>query len=299
MADSTANSSDFSRRRSWLLLGLVVAGHAALNVLLNPIGVPVSGTVDWLMLLLIGVVISQPVLFAGWAVMGPGSSIQRVPLTVAALATVVFAGYITAWNLLVSNWRDAELLIMSVSTFAVAATVMMLIRKLTRWRIVHLCETSNASAPANQFSLRFLLGLTAVCAVLLGSARSLASQQWLGLGASSAWHATLPGLLNAIGGALLVTFPAFTVPLIALSRRPTIQVLITVPLLWATLSWLAVETMVAIHPTEVRSEVAIEITFVQLGTAAAGLISAIALRFGRYRLVTLASSSRQSLTTTP
>ena len=101
---------------------------------------------------------------------------------------------------------------------------------------------------------------------------------------ASAWQDTIPRTLNQIGLGLLATFPAFTVPLLVLSKRPSIQVVIAIPCLWAALSWLAVETVLALYTNETRDKVALDVVYLQLGAATYGFLSALTVRVAGYRL---------------
>jgi hypothetical protein len=287
MAGLTTNDSPVSHHLARLMLGLVVAAHFGFNLLLNPIGVPVSGSVKWRMLMFVGATIAQPALFAIWASLGPGPSFRRILWTTAAFGIVIFGEFYIAWNLFArtdgSRWGNAEFLFFPAALYAVCAVGMTLVRKLTRWRITHVGDSRTWTSTAGQFSLKFILGYTAVCAALLGAARLFSSAETFGPPADR-----LATMLTQIGGILLVIFPTFIAPLATLAKRVSVSSVVALLFLWVVLSLLAVEAVLKMNPNEIRSNVVIEIGYVQFGAALTGVFSALMLRWGGYRFVALA-----------
>jgi hypothetical protein len=90
--------------------------------------------------------------------------------------------------------------------------------------------------------------------------------------------------LVRIGILLLAMFPAIVVPLVVLSPRPTARMLLATFVSWAVLTWLAIETFVAVDNPP-RGEVAGSILLVHFGAALAGLASAGMVRYAGYRLI--------------
>ena len=287
MVETIANSrAPF--RRSWFLLLFVVAGHCTFNLTINPMGFSVSGPLEWLKAMFFAVMFAQPVLFAEWAVLGPGAAVQRVPLTLAAAAAVAFCGYYIGWNLFnhsarASLWSDSFYWYVWALAFPVASAVLIAIRRLSGWRIVRRTVAFANRVPGNQFSLKYLLMLTAVCAAFLGTARFLAFQRWPGISIGRSSEAIQ--VLIAVSVVLLALFPTFVVPLIALTPRPTVPMLISIPLTWAALSWLALETVIATNGIQDRTRIARDIALLQGGAALAGLLSALVVRIAGYRLL--------------
>src|SRR5262249_32254409 len=156
----------------------------------------------------------------------------------------------------------------------VCATLMTLIRKLTGWRIVSRDDESQNVSSVRQFSIKFLLGFTALAAALLCAGRIATSSEWLG----EQRAAIIGEMLSGIGILLLATFPAFVIPLMALSNRFSLTVLLVLPAMWIVLTLLAAETIVAMNPSEGRSQVLLDIALIQVGAAITGLISVFVLR---------------------
>lgn len=286
MAESIANPSVVARR-SWPPLAFLVACHSAFNLFANPIGIASSGPLNWVGTMFFGAMLAQPVLLAEWTVLGPGAAIRRVPLTIAASAGIACAGYYTGWSFLkgsrASNWNEIDYLYIWAITFPVAASLLILAQRLTCWKVIRSSDASGSWAPTNQFSLKYLLGLTALCAILLGTARALGCHPWPGI--SPGWKTGTIGMLLGLGLALLAVFPAFTIPFLTLTPRPTVQMMIGAPLAWVALTWLVVETVIAVEPMEVRLNVARDVVFLQVGAAVAGFLSAWIVRVAGYRLM--------------
>jgi hypothetical protein len=220
---------------------------------------------------------SQPFLFGTWAALGPPPAIKRVPLTAASVALVELASAIAS-----GGDFEPELFEITFSLFGTSTLLMLIVRKVARWQIGTEHEATSGAMAVNQFSLKYLLVLTTVCASLLGAARGLMSLSTLQR--SPSWHADLPELLVPIGLVTLAIFPAILVPLMALFPRPTTKMLITVPCICLALAWLSVEAVVALE-NEPRLEVTRDIAILQLGAVTSGLLSAIVLRLAGYRLL--------------
>jgi hypothetical protein len=282
------------RRRSWLLLALLVAAHAVFSVLFKPIDSTWWNAPQWLKDLMVGVAYAQAVLFAVWAIMGPGQLSKRVPLTMASLVMVVFAGMLLIWNVLSFRANARSFFEAPISLFVTAAVATMLVSRVTRMRIGHESDATDEFALSNQFSLKFLLGLTAICAVFLGIGRSLALHQWLPEYPDLEYNHTIDARAVRMALVLLPTLPGIIFPLVALLPRPTIRMLVAIPLLWVTYSWMAIETVIAVEHSPYwavagdrspLSDVVQQLTLLQLGAATAGLSSALVVRLAGYRFV--------------
>lgn len=291
MEETTQPPTEPSKSHAGSVVAFLAIAHVLVNLFFNPIGAPVPGATEWLMKMMIGLVIVQPVLYATWALIGPGRLLPRLPLTIVAFAAVLFAEFFqgfNVWNRPGSyTWQSAAFLVFPIAVFAVCATIMTLVRKLTGWRIVSMHDEASTVSSAGQFNIKFLLGFTALCAALLCAARIITSAEWLGKEMAT----FIGSMLSGIGYILLATFPAFMVPLIALSQRVSRAVLVALPILWIVLTALAVESIVALNPSEVRSQVWLDIVQMQLGAMITGLASAFVVRLAGYRLVTLAPAS--------
>jgi hypothetical protein len=227
----------------------------------------------------------QPVLFALWAAWGPPPASKRIPATIALFVLVVFASCIqpfsTRSGAAIVTQGGFVLLALPLALFGGAMIPIFIVRALARWRIERPRDDGPALMRPDQFSVSYLLVLTTVCAVLLGIGRGLAAtQDWMG---SPTWQ-QIDEVITRIGMVLLAIFPAVLVPMIVISPRPTLLLLVGTIVSWAILAWLAVEAIVHMDNTP-RSEAAYQLVLVHLGGGLASLASALVLRIVGYRLV--------------
>jgi hypothetical protein len=282
-----------SSQQSIVLL-LLVAAHAILNLFLNPIGASVDDVSGRLALPLMGAGIAQPVLIAIWAALGPGAAAVRIPLSLAAAGIVFLASVPKLWNVfdndVMASKRTGESLLMELSLFAVVLVLMLVVRRISGWRIQSHAVANDNKAGGSQFSLKYLLALTAVCAALLVLGRSVAAGSfWT---ESTFWREFFTGLFLFGGTILLALFPMLIIPLLAIARRPSLLAVAALPFLWAGLTWLAVEIL-ASATGESCADLARQLGLLQAGAAVAGLVSALVLRSAGFRLV---SSRAQDVT---
>jgi hypothetical protein len=252
------------------VFGFLVFLHGAFQVFLNPLGVGVDDLGEELGLTLMGFLMTQPILFGIWAALGPGNSIRRIAATFAIFVAVCLGGAIkplNVWSAAGESFSiEIEPLLWALGFFILAAGIMVLARKFAGWRFDALSAVPTAS-PQSQFGVKFLLGLTTVCAVLLAICRALSSTN-----ASAVMFA---------GITLLILFPVLVLPFLMLSRKPSVRLLVVALLVWAILTWLATEAMAAVDSVS-RGGAARQLVFIQLGAATASFVSAIALRLGGY-----------------
>ncbi|HEY3394669.1 MAG TPA: hypothetical protein VGK58_18325 [Lacipirellulaceae bacterium] len=173
-----------------------------------------------------------------------------------------------------------EILVMPAMLFAAALIAMFLLQIVTRWRIRNSRAIEVGTLPANQFSIKYLLVLTAVCAVVLGVGRALfSSVDWSNY---PSWR-DIGGLIARIWIILLVMLPAIALPIVALLPRPTPRIILVASASSVILSLVAIETIILLDNPP-RGDVTLTILSVQLGAVLASVASALLLRFAGYRL---------------
>jgi hypothetical protein len=280
---TAADTSQFARRRPWHAFTLLVFAYAAFNVLLNPMGASTRGD-EFPTLILIGVMLVQPAIFAIWIALGPPPAAMRIPLTVAGLMFVLFAGCITQFSLVGDNRFNRispTSLVMPLSQFVAWIVLMLLVRKVTRVRIENIYSDAGRLPSTNQFSLKYLLVLTMICAVLLAIGRGLTfSRDWP---AAPSWQ-EIGFLISRTGIMLLGIFPAILLPSIVMAARPSRRRFVGALVAWAVLAWLAVEAIVLMD-TMPKDKMAYQLVLVHLGAGGASLASAFVLRRAGYRLL--------------
>jgi hypothetical protein len=287
-----SNASTDPLPRSWLLLGALLVAHLLFILLLNPADISHTQATEWLHTIGIGAMFAQPILFASWAALGPPPAIKRIPLTSAAVLALMLVSGVKQWNLLESeeqNSLDVEWVFMGFAFFAAATLLMLLLRKLSRCQIVN-ARVAAAPAQINQFTMKQLLTWTTICALLLGAGRGLTSTQ-----ASSAdWLDVISDLSAMIGLVLLAILPALVAPLVTLAPRPSVRILFAGAVAWLAVSWISIETVVAVE-NEPRGEVLQAVSLLQVGGMTAGVFSSIVVRYAGYRLLSASSSGGQSV----
>ncbi len=222
MADHRANSDViWTQRRAWIILMLLIGTLAAFNLTLNPEGTTVDKIPEHFALPLMGAAMAQPVLFAIWAALIDSPAILRIPLSLAASMVVFFAGTIKQWNVFTSENSPpaGQELLMELALFGISLAIVLVARWLIGWRIGRLTGTG-ANERTNQFSLKYLLLLTTICAVLLLARRILlAGNFWH---ESAFWTKEVSEGLIFVGLILVALFPLLIIPLIAIARHPSI-----------------------------------------------------------------------------
>jgi hypothetical protein len=278
MPEIAPNTSQIARWRPWHALALLVAAYAVFNVFLNPM----RGDGDeFPTMLWMGAFFMQPVVFAMWTAIGPPPATKRIPFALAGFVFVVFAACVPQFLAPpdIFNYPNdigPESLIMPGALFAAALVVALAVRILTRWSIRNTRRVNVGASGVNQFSIKYLLLLTAVCAVLLGFGRWLtASMDW-------SFGRSMLELVARIWLILLVTLPAVLVPITLITFRPTLRMYLGTIISVTVLAWVAIETVILLDNPP--GDVAREILVIQLGAFLAGIASALVVRFAGYRL---------------
>jgi len=227
--------------------------------------------------------LAQPLLFAIWLSFGPPPATKRVPLTIGAFGLLILAGGIQKWSLFPHKSAPANLdlawVALSLALFAAFTIFGLVVKRLSRSRILYADEAAG-DVSVHQFSLKYLIMVTTICAVLLGIGRSLAND-------SS--HVNIRSVLVPIGLIFLAIFPVLIVPAITLSKLPKAYVLLGLVIVWVSLTGIATWAIIAKFPSVPRLpdqvEIVRQILFIQLGGAIAAWATAFVLRLCGYRLV--------------
>jgi len=227
-----------------------------------------------------GVFFIQPVVFAMWTAIGPPPATKRIPFSLAGFVLVAFAACVPHLLAPASYFGPdgigPEWLIFPGALFAAALIVVLAMRILTRWSIRNTRSVKGGTAHVNRFSIKYLLVITAVCAVLLGIGR------WLSTSMNWSFGSSAVELVAQIWLILLVMIPAILIPITLISFRPTLRMFLGTIISGAVLAWIGVETVILLH-NQTR-DVARDVLVIQLGALLAGIASALVVRFAGYRL---------------
>jgi hypothetical protein len=231
----------------------------------------------WYGRLITGVWLAQPILLGTWAAIGPPPAIKRLPLTMVAL---FFLAIITSIHFYTGSFhsRLSEAMFIMAGLFLGSAILVWVVGRRVNWQIESHAATSEVAT--NQFSLRFLIGLMTIIGITLALARLLGASN----STNAALGANLIRLTRAIGVILLATLPFIAVPVLMLSRQPTVRIICLLIIAWLIATLSAGQIIATFDRVQFR-DVTLDLFGFQLGGAVAGAITAMALRKGGYRVV--------------
>jgi hypothetical protein len=270
----------------WLAPAALVVAHAAFDALFCPLGASASEYPMVGAYLAMGVILVQPVLFALWAALSSQPFFTRLPSATAACVVVVYAQSVSWFRVAGSsrggtNSLDSFLYILAL--FGIATLALFLPRRLFAWRIRHRRAENQETTGDLQFSLRHLLSWTIGTAALLGLGRVLANAGALQTGGGP--RQTIAQVVAFFGLVCVMLFPSIGVPCLTLaSRRPAAWLVVGWLIAWGALTWAAECLFLGGVPTGATASEAAQILLIQVGAAAAGLVSALALRIAGFRL---------------
>ena len=271
-------------RRAWIALALVVIAFAAFALLLNPNGTPSAGVSEWLAMTAMGGICAQPLLLATWAALGPGGFVKRGPWTVVVQVALSLAGSVKCLNVFAGFASlvriDVDEIVAMFSLFGVMTAAMLVVRRITGWRIAASAGRRDGAVQPNQFSVKGLMVLTAVSAVLLAAGRIVVPGQLSPHLPSSSDAMRIAAMVGLLAVAFL---PVLFLPLLVLSSRVEVSLVAVLVCAWALLTWLAASTIAVLDGPPVGGTRR-TVMLLQLGIAVAGIVSALALRWGGYRL---------------
>lgn len=271
MASIAFTDTANTRRHAWIAPAALVIAHALFNMVADPFQ---SNNYHWAFMLYGGVFHIQPVLFAAWAAIGPAPAVKRIALALAAYAAILL-GSALVHTYFHGPSDSLSAMVMMPALFIATFFSLLIIGKLTHWQI-DIPSSMQAAASGGQFSLKFLMSFTAICAALLAAGRGLT---WVEENGAF----DFPRFFTMIGVTLMLLFPAFVIPLTALSARLTKRTLIVVPIVCLVFTVLAVVATWNFEPGADREMIGF-VLLVQLGALLGGLVSALILRLNGYRL---------------
>ncbi len=155
--------------RQWIALGAIVIVHMALGGVFGFFSESGDMLLDYFSA---GIVLSQPILIAIWMVLAPYRFHIRF-LWGLFLFTVMF--FAVGCGISLNGPSGAEVYAtINLIILVVAYIMLSLVRRLTRWQIIH-CDGKQAASDYQvfQFGIKHLIILTAIVALALGLCRTL------------------------------------------------------------------------------------------------------------------------------
>jgi hypothetical protein len=268
----------------WVVLGVLIFVHAAFGAYLNPIGTPVGvgGTIGRYMIM--GVLVSQPILFAIWAAFAPQRFYHRF-LWSFLLCTLV--SFIEEFGKLRHiNYQIGNTMMFLVILFFITTFISLLVRRFTRWQIIRLPDMNLPDYyQANQFGIKQLIILTTITAIAFALFSTL-----LNMNQDLRW---LPSLIQSIGLTCLTLvwlFPVIVIPWYTLAdyQRNTPPIIILMMILWVIIDVACFIIIYRIYPMEISEMIDAYIEpslSLQLGAGLSGFVSTLVIRLCGFRVI--------------
>jgi hypothetical protein len=292
MADTAAKHSLNWRRRPSLALFGVVAAYAAFNVITSLLWPKPDDEIAVLLIAIIGVFVLQPMIIGVWLALGSGSWLTRLPIAVPCFLLLLLAPAIFSRDG-VDIARDEFIVTVLAGLGILVATSLIFscIRWFTRFRIA----SDRRQTPGNQkaqFNIRYLLILTALCAVVLGILSQIKFQ-------ADPPRGFLSGLdffvvIVVFGGSVVATalLPTLSIPLFILHGQPSRRAIQIAFAAWIVISGLLIIFLVDQEDPLVVLQSGL---IAQSSAALAGALTALFLRWAGVRLVKGSPNPTQEL----
>jgi hypothetical protein len=170
-----------SPSRHWVILGVLLFVHAGLGVVLSSTGAEADRIAPISVNLALGFLFSQPLLLAFWTAFAPQRFYHRILwglLLCALLSLAVEAeGLFAKDRSFMGRGEFGQrgfFLSMDLILFFAAASFLLLVRWVSRWRLVQLgAEPVPSHYQSHQFGIKHLLALTAIVALVCSLFRNL------------------------------------------------------------------------------------------------------------------------------
>lgn len=289
--------------KSGIGVGLLVVALATLGVCMNPMGVQGVSVEDVGLCLRLGVVFSQPLLFAFWAALSSQRLYRRFLWSFLLCAVVSFA--VDLGSVLHGNVEFGNVMLFLVAGFIATTVALLAFRRFFRWRIAgRNAEDIPADYQAHQCGIKHLFLLVTIAALVCGLIRTLALIN-PGADSSTAHSETgWAGILSYI--IFVVAYVAFFSPVLAIpwftmgwQGRAVRIVLITIAMLAVIdLSVGCLIGVIAVHtmtPSNVLTTVSDMLQFcgaiargmlvIQAGAGLSVLASSLIARWCGFRMV--------------
>ncbi|MEN6451739.1 MAG: hypothetical protein ABFC96_14705 [Thermoguttaceae bacterium] len=271
--------------KTWKVLGLLVVVHAAFGAYFTPLGKPVSDTAPVAPCLLIGFILSQPLMFAIWASLASQRFYHRFLWSLLLCSLVSFVDEIG--SLRNPHAGRGNGMICSIAVFIVATLLLSAFRRFSRWQIRKPnVEDVPSDYRANQFGIKHLIILTTITALACGLCRTLLSTN----------HDLdrLPSIVQFAGFILILCVllvPILAIPWYTLSLRGKIvPLLVSTIMIGAACDLAAFCIITAMTPPAVgRADIYQEVIkpslLIQFGAGASVLVTMLVIRWCGFRMM--------------
>ena len=281
--------------KHWIVLGLLVVAQAVVGVYLYR--KPYSEIGELGESLVQGVLMSQPVLLAFWTAFASQPFRQRFLWAFLLGVLVAFTeelGPLLDVRYTDVRHTDAGFLMMGFfGLFVMAATFLLVIRRLSRWQIRRsIIEDARSDYQSSQFGVKHLIAFITITALACGVIRSLALLDggWA-VPFSARWF------VRGTFGIACFLLPELVIPWFVMACRPrVVRFVVTFAFLWvvSSLAGCAILAM----PQAMRDGIVVFEEFIksmlilQLGAGLSILVTSLVMRFCGFRMVRVPTAAR-------
>ena len=264
---------------SWALAGVVLAYVA------------ISSSAQWyfagheessLSGIMLGLLVFQPIMLGIWTALGTGSILIRIPIVIPCLMLLFVApGYVPEAYKQMQLGEFVAAVLTGYGIYAISTILFLLFRRYTHFRIRSANEAPTGNPPTFNFSIKYLLALVTIYAVVLGMMSQLRFQTEPPSG--RIFGPSFFIFLIVIGGAVAsaAVLPTTAAPLSILHGSITRRAVAQAFVFWAVVTGAIVVFTIDLEDPSVMGF----ILLTQFGSTIAGVLAAKLLRGSGLRLV--------------
>jgi uncharacterized membrane protein YesL len=283
--DRLSASEPLPKKRSipthWIVLGLLVVTHAGIGAYFYGQLINIGDRRGPLM---VGFLLSQPILLAFWAGFASQPFRQRFLWTL-TLCILAALGEELGSFLSMRHSDSGRLMVVFFGLYPIATVLSLIIRRVSRWQIKHsIIENARSDYQPSQFGIKHLIILISITALACGLVRSLVL-----LGDRLEWPPSMIDFVVGLFTVVCLLLPVLLIPWFVMAHRPkTVQLIITMAIIWVACSSAACAIMAQQLVGRMVFWQFVQVTLpIQLGSALSVLISTLAMRLCGFRMVRL------------
>jgi hypothetical protein len=260
--------------KHWIVLGLLVFAHAVFGAYLGLHLGKTEQSSAYIAYMMVGILWSQPILLAIWAALAPQRFYHRFLWTLLFCILICFTVAIG----LVHKSIEMGMIIMELTLFIVATLSLLLVRRLSRWQIIH---TYTAHVPSDyqayQFGIKHLIILITITAIACSLFRTLVviSPQLL--------YPPVVEVAKQTCEVIVVLFPIIIIPWFTLAYLK--NTLLSIFYAIVLLGIIDVTVYFIFRKLEPNPDIIQIILFVQLGASISVFVTTLVIRLCGFRMV--------------
>jgi hypothetical protein len=280
------NANRRSVPKHWIVLGSLVFAHAVIGACFNPMGKTVEESTKVGRYMMLGCIFSQPILLAIWAAFAPHRFYHRFLWSLFIYTLIFFS---VGLGGLRSGPQDLfYLTIMDLTLFIVAILILLLVRRLSRWQLIHsYSEYVLSDYQANQFGIKHLIILTTITALACGLFRTLI------VFSPQLSYPSVAGVAGVTCEVIVMLLPITIIPWFTLADLKNMSLSIFYAII--LLGFIDVAVYFIFQNLEPNPDVIQIILFVQLGASISVFVSTLVIRLCGFRMVRERKATQKTL----